>query len=693
MDLINVLKSKWWVFALLGILLFSYHIRALNIIPDRILSYDPTFQYRYTSYFAEYGHLPAWDELTYYVGRPIEIYSSPPFMLYLTSVIFWVVGALGPSLLTVSAYMSAVYGAMIVIPAFLLGRELSNKYGGLFSALLIGTAPQILTRTFGSSYDTDQIVLFFLVLTLYVGVYAMRKRNIPSICLAIAGFSLFLLSWGFSMYSLFIIGGFVAIYFILNLFKRNEHGKFNASVLVNNMKDGFSNVLKYIAVFISIVIGVGIFAAINGESIWHHIASVLGFALSAENWIVNISIAELQPFSIFNLSGWIVSMGNFVTGIDLIDMTIMLAFTVFIAMGFLYNYKKKRMFTLSVLAILLIVGVYTTFRGIRFTEFTSALFIIMIGTGFGSLLKMVEKDTVKKTLVLGTALVISMVAISVSMSMGLQLGPDVNPNWDATWEFLRTQTDELSIVGTWWDPGHMISALGERRNYADGAHCGTVCLFNINDRITDLGKIMSTTNETESVELIRKYQGASTESYWIASDDLIGKYRWLQYFGLGCDGTVDSSCPLYIQLGQTSQSTDENGNIVFLNYAMSQTSKLMIYNGQYPIPMFMEGINIAFFEEFIFYDETGPVTIKLSGDDINALVDVMQPLESQLNARFTNQTISMTAWMPDHYQYMVIIPPSLRNTVFTKMFMLEGQGLEHFNQVFRNDQVKIYEIV
>ena len=77
-----------------------------------------------------------------------------------------------------------------------------------------------------------------------------------------------------------------------------------------------------------------------------------------------------------------------------------------------------------------------------------------------------------------------------------------------------------------------------------------------------------------------------------------------------------------------------------------------------------------------------------SQEEINSLLTALKPLEGQLNARFTNQTIPMTVWMPRHYQYVIIIPASLRNSVFTKMFMLEGEDLEHFKQVFRNEQVK-----
>lgn len=686
---LDIVKKHWYLVVLVFILVFSFHIRAINIVPDRVLSFDPTFQYRYTRYFVENGHLPAWDELTYYVGRLIEINTSPPFMLYVTSAVYWMIESFGMSLLTVCAYMSAIYGAIIVLPAFLLGRELSNEYGGLLAGLLIGTAPQILTRTFGSSYDTDQIVLFFMVLTLYVGVYGLRKKTIPSYCLALAGFAGFLLTWGFSMYSFFILVGVVLIYAIVNVLMNREKG----TNLSERMKEPLSKLKQNLLFLVALLMGLGAFALANGENILYHLSSVLSFVGSAEQWIVNISIAELQPFSIFNLSGWIVSMGNFVTGITIIDVSLLLGFTAFIALGFFFNYKKRNFFVLSVLLTLLMVGIYTTFRGIRFTEFTSALFIILIATGFGSLVKVMEKDVLKKTLVIGTAVFIGLIAINISSLMASQLGPDINANWDDAWEFLESETPEDSIVGTWWDPGHMINALAERRNYADGAHCHGQCLYTINDRITDLGKIMVTTDENESLNLIRKYQGDSSTVYWIASDDLVGKFRWLQYFGTGCDGVSDTSCPLYIQVSQTSQSADENGNIVFLNYDMGTQTDLIIYNSQIPIPLLVQGINIMLFDEFIVYNDTQDIPIKFSQEELQSLIEGLKPLENQLNARFTNQTIPMTVWMPRHYQYVVIIPATLRESVFTKMFMLEGEGLDHFKQVYRNEQVKIYEII
>jgi hypothetical protein len=95
----------------------------------------------------------------------------------------------------------------------------------------------------------------------------------------------------------------------------------------------------------------------------------------------------------------------------------------------------------------------------------------------------------------------------------------------------------------------------------------------------------------------------------------------------------------------------------------------------------------------MYYSNGNVSTVKWNETEKETLVQALKPLEKQLNFRFTNQSIPLTVWVPQHYSYIVIIPQNLRESVFTKMFMLEGQGLEHFKQVFRNQQVKIYEVI
>ena len=697
---LELLKKNWWVIALIFIFLFSYQIRAFNVVPDKILGYDPTFQFRYTKYFADWGHLPAWDELTYYVGRNTHEGLVAPFMFYVTTLLFWIFAPLfGFSLLTTASYASAIYGAMIVIPAFLLGKELSNKYGGILAAVLVGTAPQILIRTFGGSYDTDQLALFFILMTLYLGYYALRKRTVASVAFAITGFLAFMITWGTFSYTLFILIGFVILNFILLTLVGSR------SLVVETEKSvakpSFNEKLKFavkdlkgnLKVIVALLIGMGTLGYLVGANLVRSLQTVVGFAGAAEQWIVNISIAELQAFDIFNLGGWIASTGNFLIGDGALDIITLIVFMFFILFGIVYTLGKKDVSKLSFLLTLFLIGIYTTFRGIRFTEFTSALFLVIIAAGFGLVMEYAKKEKMIKIFALGIGIWIMFIAVGIGMQTGQNLGPSSSQVWEDAWDFIRTQTPETSLVGTWWDPGHMIAAKAERRNIADGAHCGYACMYTINDRITDLGKIMATSSEEESLHLIQKYRGTSEKVYWIASDDLVGKFRWLQYFGTGCDGVYDRSCPLYITLNRGDILYNEQGLPGAIYYTDGTGSiNNLVFFGEIPFPLLIQGRDAIMYKEMIYYDGVTPKTYDFENLE-EEKIEALRPFVEQMNLRLSNETVPLTVWVPNHWSYMVLIPEHQRNTVFTRMFFLEGQGLEHFKQVFRNENVKIYEVI
>jgi hypothetical protein len=395
----------------------------------------------------------------------------------------------------------------------------------------------------------------------------------------------------------------------------------------------------------------------------------------------------LQLFNVFSREGWILATGRFVSGIAPLDAIIIIGFLAMMAAGIILT-RKDNFSTFAFIITLIVVGILTTFRGIRFTEFASALFLVVIGAGFGQLMMKFNKDAFLKSIVIGFGIFLVVISVSLGYTIGQQLGPDINQNWDDAWNWIKTETPELSIIGTWWDPGHMIAGIAERRNIADGAHCQEPCKYTINDRITDLGKIMAGSNENESFNLVRKYQGSSPKAYWIASDDLIGKFRWVQYFGTGCDGVYEQQCPLYYQIPSNDIKYGPNNEII-----RSYSNVVLIAQNNTIIPMIIENNRGMIFNKMIYYitPETS-VKITLTEEEAESIIDSVKPLESFLNIKMTNLTVESTIWMPSHYAYVVIIPPNLENAVFTRMFMLEVQGLEHFKQVYRNEQVKIYEV-
>lgn len=678
------ITKYWWIPALIAVFIFAFWIRGLNTVPDRILSYDPVFQYRFTKYIADFGVVPAWDELSYYTGRAVGMNTYPPLMWYITAFVYKFFMA-GATLKTVAAFMGAIFGAMIVIPAFLLGRELSNKYGGLMAALLIGTAPQILVRTFGSSFDNDQLVLFFILLTTYLGIYAMRKRTIGSVLLAILGFTAFAMTWGMYWYSFFVLVGTAILYFLLGLVFGDRKTKMNSD---EKIKHSWGEAKKNILVLVVLFVGIFISASVLSTDPIGALSALFGFAGSAEKWIVNVSIAELQPsgFALANIGSWILAMGRFAIGDTLIDMLIFLSFIGLIIFGLAATYKKN-IFRKSALLTLFAIALYTTAGGIRFTEFSSGFMIILIAAGFGYFVDWTKKKGhFPIILSAGLGLAIVFVALSLGQIMGQNVGPDQDSNWESAWNFLKTQTPQDSLVGTWWDPGHMVTGLAERRVVADGAHCGFDCKYTINDRIVDLGKSFATNDENESVKIIRKYQGDSPKVYWIASDDLIGKFQWLQYFGTGCDARSDRSCPLYYQLPQQSVSYTMSGDI-----GMRYYGDVVVLPGNVPLPILKQGKSASLFGEILYYED-GKVKSQNLPKNITEFAQQLKPIADQLGVKLSNEPLPVTVWVRSDYGYVVIIPQNQRNNVFTKMFFLEGAGLENFKMVFSNQAVKIYEV-
>jgi len=236
------------------------------------------------------------------------------------------------------------------------------------------------------------------------------------------------------------------------------------------------------------------------------------------------------------------------------------------------------------------------------------------------------------------------------------------------------------LIATWWDPGHIITGYTGLKVHADGAHCqpGACIPYNHNIRIQDMGRIMSTNNEEESVSILKKYTSLTaqqiqevkqkygdivpqdafepvSEIYLIASSDLISKYYWMSYFGTGT-GTN------YFQLSLTS--IDQQQGV--LNY--QNTISLVRKNDQW-IPVYQNKFVI---KEIVYFE---------NGQEI--------PLY------FENATNALDGllWVDPSYQICIFMPPEIKSSIFTKLFFFNGYGLDHFKLVYSNPEIRLYKVL
>ncbi len=165
----------------------------------------------------------------------IGLGGRPLFFVYLMGFIAWLLGGGAPSQHTVdlvAVLFPAVTGALLVLPVFLLGRTIFNRWAGLAAAGFIALMPgEFLVRTLLGNTDSHALeillsTLFMLFLLLSVksgkgpdgipGRAGLKKFARPLIYGALAGLclGLYVLSWQGALLFVFISFTWLALQFI-----------------------------------------------------------------------------------------------------------------------------------------------------------------------------------------------------------------------------------------------------------------------------------------------------------------------------------------------------------------------------------------------------------------------------------------------------------------------------------------------
>ncbi len=140
---------------------------------------DSYYWQRIIEYSAETGKQLYWDPL---INYPDGIRNPrPPF--YSMSIVVPAVFAqgmfeslddsLGMSLL----WSTAFWGALTVIPTYFLGKETFGRRAGMVAAFFLAVMPAHVQRSVFSDADHDSFILFFIVLTFYFFLRAVKTQE------------------------------------------------------------------------------------------------------------------------------------------------------------------------------------------------------------------------------------------------------------------------------------------------------------------------------------------------------------------------------------------------------------------------------------------------------------------------------------------------------------------------------------
>ena len=138
-----------------------------------------------------------------YVSGFGTVIDEPPLGYYLEGLLF---RAFGVSM-DVGVVLVTLFGLASVATIYFLGRELYGKSSGFFAAVLLGLNPWHLVLS--RSFLIDAQCLFFSLLSLYVGVLAIRKGSIK---FALAAGMVFAAAFLTKFYAFFVLIPLLLLY-------------------------------------------------------------------------------------------------------------------------------------------------------------------------------------------------------------------------------------------------------------------------------------------------------------------------------------------------------------------------------------------------------------------------------------------------------------------------------------------------
>jgi asparagine N-glycosylation enzyme membrane subunit Stt3 len=723
---IKLILDNIYMLLLFVIILLSVYVRLGTINSPTVLDYDPFWFYRYAEDIIKNGfQIPKWDILSFYPpGRPTEPFQGWPYTI---AVFYKILNSLfsGMTLTKVAILSPVIMVALIPIPAYFLGKILTgNKIAGLTTATFATLTPSFIGVSMAGYCDSDVPVVFYTFVSVLLIIFALKKKSIFTYILAILANVFFVFNWGGGWLTLILFFAFIPAIIIFRVLEDFVHSRkltFNLSNVFKELKILLTPLLIIMAA--ANILGFILF----GTTMFHSFFGGLAFTgLFGQPLVVNVSVAELQPMNIFTKDGFLAVAGR----VGFFPVILTFFGLPLIVLYKLYK-KEKIAFEEVFLFLWALIMFYLITRGIRFSLMFSIATAISAGYVIGNIFNYMKgKNLVVLSTIFGLMTLLILMFISDAMQIGSESsGMLLSQNWYDMLDWLKNNSTKNALVATWWDPGHIIAGYTGLYVHADGAHCPSFeCIpYNHNIRIQNMGRIMSTSDENEALDILEKYRQLTPEQckevkqkfgdivpkevcnpvsniYFISSNDLIGKFTWMNYFG-GYRAPIKSNEDFQANPGVccASTPTTEPGQISCGEFA-NQGKGVWVWcpwifsfsevkQDQEGNPVYV--YNYAGLTLAIIQKNNQLIPIYNNRFMINHMTFFQQGL--MRNVDLTNITTSLEkidglAWVDPSFKNLIYFAPSIKDSIFTRTFFYDGEGLKHFELVYSNPETKLYKI-
>ncbi|MEM5868625.1 MAG: STT3 domain-containing protein [Candidatus Aenigmatarchaeota archaeon] len=285
-------------------------------------------------------------------------------------------------------------------------------------------------------------------------------------------------------------------------------------------------------------------------------------------------------------------------------------------------------------------------------------------------------------------------------------GTVLTDNWWNALNWIRENTPECAVIATYWDPGHFITGIAERPVVFDGASQNSLRTITLEGnmsreeiekiigisnfrirrfekdgkyyvnvttaRIQDIATTLLTSDEEQAIKILRRYliPECNNTMYYIASEDLLWKSQWWTYFSTWDPKTKKGTKYFYIPAQYAGKKS--LGNSTYYLYPISRVEVLVIKEEGKELDAFLQVQNeMKIIRKFIYFESN---FIK--------------------EKSYENYEIDGTLFLFPDKSNVIFMNKELENSLFTRMFLLNGAGLKRFELV-RNfgGEVKIFKVI
>ncbi len=520
---------------------------------------DSYYNYRMTQDYINHGYLgdimvngSSWDLHSYYPsGRP-AVY--PPLIAYITAFTYNLMNFFANMPLNkFTMWLTPFIASLAVIPAYLFVRNLTNDYGGITAGVLVGTVPAYFTHTFAGFFDTDMFNMLFPILIVGFFITSILAKNIKTrtIYVALSAISLLVYSmaWEGWWYMFYLVIGTAIIYLLISNYMfdmetiksfKNYSDKFKWFI----GQPAFFSLIVFLTlsvILLNIYLGPSEFIDTFTRFVG---ASQLHTSIQSTSYPnVYISVDELKAPSILETLGKVGGIIPFVFGILSIPW-LLWKLEVERTKKAVSKYKKKSeherntkrkigineekinknnplnfyvietkknylLYAILFAVWLLTMGFALT-QGSRFIE----QFSIPIALGAGVFVGLMAPYFVKNIKnaryhSISILLLIALVAyapVSSSYMFSNSIYPTVDDSMYNSLTWIKDNTPQNTVITSWWDFGHLFTAVADRPVTFDGGSQNT-------PRAYWIGNALLTSNENLSAGILRMLTSSGDQGY------------------------------------------------------------------------------------------------------------------------------------------------------------------------------------